>query len=43
MKLPATITDVPGKSTSKSKGKNLATLLNTQKQFYTKPIKTKQQ
>ena len=37
MKLPAPITDVPRKSTSKPKGKNLATLLNT-KQFHTKPI-----
>ena len=39
MKLPAPITDVPGKSTSKPKGKNLATLSNTQKQFHTKTIK----
>ena len=38
MKLPAPITDVPGKSTSKPKAKNLATLLNM-KQFHIKPIK----
>ena len=39
VKLPASNNDAPRKSTYKTNEKNLATPLNTQKQFHTKPIK----
>ena len=39
VKLPAPNNDAPRKSTYKTNKKNLATPLNTQKQFHTKPIK----
>ena len=39
VKLPAPINDVSRKATLKTNEKNPATVLNTQKQFHTKPIK----